>query len=112
MIELQQLTVDQIIDYKRGLINRRRDWLRRQHKKNPRCHYCKIVTTIEPNGRSSVSYKIGESFFATLDHAVPQSRGGLDIASNYRLACVTCNALKGDMSEKDFIAELVREGVR
>ena len=70
------------------------------------------MTTLEPIGRNNASYKIGEAFFATLDHAVPQSKGGRDIASNYRLACITCNSLKANMPEQDFIAELIREGIR
>lgn len=32
----------------------------------------------------------------TVDHVVPRSRGGLDHASNYVLACGSCNESKGD----------------
>ena len=39
---------------------------------------------------------------ATLDHLLPQSKGGLDTLSNVVLACNACNHERGDMSAKAF----------
>jgi 5-methylcytosine-specific restriction endonuclease McrA len=33
---------------------------------------------------------------ASVDHVVPRSRGGVDDASNYVIACRQCNSDKGD----------------
>lgn len=33
---------------------------------------------------------------ATIDHLVPQSKGGSDLIDNLRLSCQRCNALKGN----------------
>jgi 5-methylcytosine-specific restriction endonuclease McrA len=104
--------VARIVARNRSRNQRRRDWLQRRHSRNPRCFYCRCTTTLDGSARAKISYVVGEAQFATLDHANPLSRGGQDHTSNYRLACVTCNQLKGSMPEKAFIAELKREGIR
>lgn len=38
----------------------------------------------------------------TFDHLVPLSRGGYDEIDNYRLAHLSCNQLKGNMTEDEF----------
>lgn len=43
-----------------------------------------------------VSFKLGAPNYATIDHVVPLSRGGLDVPSNYQLACHECNQRKGN----------------
>lgn len=96
------------IEAKRRLKKHRRTWLERQHARNPRCHYCRNVTVLPDYG-----YRRERQLLeATLDHAVPRSHGGPDDPRNYRLACYTCNVLKGSMSERDFILELEKEGIR
>lgn len=39
---------------------------------------------------------VGDDRQATADHVVPVSRGGLDVPSNWQLACAKCNRDKGD----------------
>ncbi|WP_124046612.1 HNH endonuclease [Clostridium perfringens] len=38
----------------------------------------------------------------TVDHAVPVARGGIDAPSNWRIACSSCNAEKGMMTEVEY----------
>ena len=42
----------------------------------------------------------------TIDHVVPQSRGGTDHLDNLQLLCGACNSLKGDRSQEYLIARL------
>ena len=54
-------------------------------KKSDRCHWCGKKLTINT---------------ATLEHIIPLSRGGLDNANNWALACKKCNNERGsDMPE-------------
>ena len=83
---------------------RRATWLKKERRRvRGRCHFCKGDTT-SPGSNGP--------FAATVDHVVPLARRGPDNPSNWRLACFTCNQLKGDASERDFIAELRGAGVR
>ena len=43
----------------------------------------------------------------TVDHMVPQSRGGTDHLDNLQLLCGACNSLKGDRSQEYLMARLV-----
>jgi len=43
-----------------------------------------------------VTFKLGCSKYATIDHIQPLSKGGLDAPSNWQLACHTCNQQKGN----------------
>lgn len=52
------------------------------------CYYCEIPF---------VSMKE-----VTLDHAVPLSRGGSNELDNLRLAHLSCNQLKNDMTAEEF----------
>lgn len=54
---------------------------RRMLARSPYCHWCHI--------------KLDEKT-ATLDHVIPLSRGGMDNASNWVLACSPCNAKRGN----------------
>jgi CRISPR/Cas system Type II protein with McrA/HNH and RuvC-like nuclease domain len=39
---------------------------------------------------------------ATIDHLVPQTRGGSNLMSNMVAACLGCNASKGQLTEDEF----------
>src|SRR5690349_2775997 len=57
----------------------------------PICHYCKRLFP----GWTKM----------TVDHAVPISRGGHKwFCTNLRLACRTCNMVKGSLTEGEFFA--------
>jgi len=81
------LTQPKIIDakVKRANPNRYKREKMRLIKKNPNCHWCDILLTIET---------------ATIEHIIPLKRGGLDNANNITIACKTCNQSRGhDMPE-------------
>ena len=42
----------------------------------------------------------------TVDHMVPQSRGGTDHLDNLQLLCGACNSVKGDQPQEHLIARL------
>ena len=48
----------------------------------------------------------------TVDHVVPQSRGGSDHLDNLQLLCGACNSAKGVRSQEAFIAKLKAHGLR
>ena len=48
----------------------------------------------------------------TIDHVVPQSKGGQDNFDNLQLLCGACNSTKGAGTQEELIAKLKREGLR
>ncbi len=59
------------------------------------CAYCR-----EPFGRFE------DEANATLDHVVPQSRGGWSVDANLVAACARCNLAKDRMEASAFIAQI------
>ena len=47
----------------------------------------------------------------TVDHVVPQSRGGSDHMDNLQLLCGACNSMKGAGSQEAFVAKLKAQGL-
>ena len=48
----------------------------------------------------------------TVDHIVPQSKGGNDYLGNLQLLCGACNSTKGTKDQATFLAELKKKGIR
>ena len=47
----------------------------------------------------------------TIDHVVPQSRGGTDHLENLQLLCGVCNSLKGDRDQPYLVTQLKKSGI-
>ena len=48
----------------------------------------------------------------TIDHVVPQSKGGTDHFDNLQLLCGACNSTKGAGTQAELIAKLKEQGLR
>jgi 5-methylcytosine-specific restriction endonuclease McrA len=66
----------------------------RLYQRTPFCRFC---------GR-----KIAKREDATVDHLLPQSRGGLDTPANLALACSQCNGAKGCRTVIEWARDIVR----
>jgi hypothetical protein len=66
-----------------------------------RCHLCK--RTCDPFGKLNVV----ASNVASIDHIIPQSKGGGHYPSNLITACISCNKGRGNKSVSEYL-EIVR----
>ena len=48
----------------------------------------------------------------TVDHVIPQAKGGSDHLDNLQLLCGACNSTKGTDSQEQLISRLITQGVR
>ena len=48
----------------------------------------------------------------TVDHIVPQSKGGTDHLDNLQLLCAACNSTKGTMNQAALVSKLKAQGIR
>lgn len=48
----------------------------------------------------------------TIDHIVPQAKGGPNHLDNLQLLCGACNSMKGTGTQEELLAKLKREGIR
>jgi HNH endonuclease len=70
----------------------RSEWRQSRLEINPRCDYCTRILTVAA---------------ATIDHAVPISRGGIDAPENWLLACRRCNQAKGEDTIDEYRGRLL-----
>ncbi len=48
----------------------------------------------------------------TIDHVVPQAKGGTNHLDNLQLLCGACNSMKGTDTQEELIVKLVTKGIR
>ena len=48
----------------------------------------------------------------TVDHVIPQAKGGSDHHANLQLLCGACNSMKGTGSQEQLIVRLTEQGIR
>ena len=48
----------------------------------------------------------------TVDHIVPQIKGGTDHVDNLQLLCNACNSMKGTKSQADFMVATRESGLK
>ena len=71
-----------------------------------------------PEGRDSGRLTIGgcRMLFPfrnhTVDHVIPQAKGGSDHLDNLQLLCGACNCTKGTDPQEQLIVRLVEQGIR
>lgn len=65
-----------------------------------RCAFCS--NRVWPADKGGWSPATPRHSRATIDHALPKSRGGTNADENLLLACAACNGAKDDMTDGEF----------
>jgi len=68
---------------------------------NHRCCWCGIRTSIDKKDKKKKNY-------ATIEHIVPKSEGGIDHSDNFAISCQECNNIRGNKSIEDFTYEITK----
>ena len=92
--------------------NYRKQCLQVMWRKYPYCHYCGILTILHKDmSKYSKGYELWHRL-ATIDHKVPQSKGGKERKENFVLACHKCNVEKGNRYTYRAFLTLKREEIK
>lgn len=66
-----------------------------------RCYYCGVTMTVRKRSNAKTPPN-----YATLDHIIPRSKGGVNAPSqNCVAACLKCNAERGNRDAREFLFE-------
>jgi|SRR6476620_12645082 len=71
---------------------------RKNHHRDS-CYYCERPFTFKDFGKANAVIK-------TVDHVIPESKGGADKYINTVYACEHCNVLKSDLTLDEFIKKV------
>ena len=72
---------------------------RKNHHKRDSCYYCERGFTFKNFGK-------GNAVIKTVDHIIPESKGGIDKYINTVFSCKYCNSLKSNLTLDQFIAKI------
>lgn len=72
---------------------------RMMNSSNGKCFYC-LVEMVPGRGAQNDPDNV-----MTVDHLIPRSEGGLDVASNLVVCCRKCNLLRATKKIKDFLLD-------
>jgi len=67
--------------------------------------YHRLLLYADQNGRCSYCRKAIPLKIASLEHIIPLSRGGVDLPSNWCVACIPCNNNKGNKLPSEYYAQ-------
>lgn len=72
---------------------------RKNHHKRDTCFYCEREFTFK-------NFGLGNAVIKTVDHIIPESKGGVDKYINTVFACGHCNTLKGSLTLDEFLKKI------
>lgn len=72
----------------------KREYRDRLWQRSPYCRFCGV--------------RIGKQADATIDHVIPQARGGQNAPANLILACTRCNDVKGCRTPFEWAMDILR----
>ena len=81
-------------------------------EKLPKAHTHKHELYGKQEGKCAGCYIFLPFRNMTIDHIVPQSKGGTDAKANLQLLCNACNSTKSTRSQSEFIEILREQGIR
>lgn len=68
----------------------------KSYNKRDNCFYCERKFTLKDYGE-------GNAVIKTVDHIIPESKGGLDSKINTVVCCKLCNNIKSDLTLLQFV---------